>query len=105
MIDCMRLSSKMTTTKVETSKVKKPEVKKETKQSTTSFKNTFNFDKPKDTEPWNQFQFLQQNQRQSFELTTLTNISKKEPKFPLLIEKESKTRDSKTNATTKNNSN
>ncbi|MCE2505664.1 MAG: hypothetical protein J4F36_04175 [Nitrosopumilaceae archaeon] len=82
------LSSKMATPKVETPKVKEPEVKKETKQSTNSFKNTFNFDKPKEvkTEP---VTIPATKSRQSFELTTLTNISRKEPKFPL-FEKEEK---------------
>ena len=79
------LSSKMTTTKVEAPKVKEPEVKKGTKQST-SIKNTFNFEKPKETEP---VIIPATKSRQSFELTTLTNISRKEPKFPL-FEKEEK---------------
>lgn len=82
------LSSKMTTTKVETPKTKEPEVKKETKQDTNSFKNTFNFEKPRETktEP---VTIPATKSRQSFELTTLTNISRKEPKFPL-FEKEEK---------------
>jgi len=80
------LSSKMTTAKVETPKVKEPEVKKETKQSATSSKNTFNFDKPTETEP---VTIPATKSRQSFELTTLTSISRKEPKFPL-FEKEEK---------------
>ncbi|WP_428324878.1 hypothetical protein [Nitrosopumilus sp.] len=79
------LSSKMATAKVEAPKVKEPEVKKGTKQST-SIKNTFNFEKPKDTEP---VTIPATKSRQSFELTTLTNISRKEPKFPL-FEKEEK---------------
>lgn len=77
------LSSKMTTTKVEAPKVKEPEVKKGTKQST-SIKNTFNFEKPKETEP---VTIPATKSRQSFELTTLTNISRKEPKFPLFEKK------------------
>ena len=79
------LSSKMTTAKVEAPKVKESEVKKGTKQST-SIKNTFNFEKPKETEP---VTIPATKSRQSFELTTLTNISRKEPKFPL-FEKEEK---------------
>ena len=79
------LSSKMSTTKVETPKVKEQEVKKGAKQST-SIKNTFNFEKPKETEP---VTIPATKSRQSFELTTLTNISRKEPKFPL-FEKEQK---------------
>ncbi|QDI88718.1 hypothetical protein Nisw_03855 [Candidatus Nitrosopumilus sp. SW] len=82
------LSSKMITAKVETPKVKESEVKKEVKQSVNSFKNTFNFEKPKEakTEP---VTIPATKSRQSFELTTLTNISRKEPKFPL-FEKEEK---------------
>ena len=76
------LSSKMTTTKVETPKVKVPETKKETKQKISS---VFNFDKPKESkvEP---IEIPPTKSRQSFELTTLTNISRTEPKFPLFEE-------------------
>ncbi|KER07174.1 hypothetical protein AAA799E16_00129 [Marine Group I thaumarchaeote SCGC AAA799-E16] len=82
------LSSKMATAKVEAPKVKEPEVKKEVKQSTNSFKNTFSFEKPRETktEP---VTIPATKSRQSFELTTLTNVSRKEPKFPL-FEKEEK---------------
>ena len=79
------LSSKMSTAKVETPKVKEPEVKKEKKQSANSFTNTFNFEKPK-AEP---ITIPATKSRQSFELATLTNVSRKEPKFPL-FEKEEK---------------
>jgi len=85
------LSSKMTSAKTETPKIKGPEVKKqEPKQKTSkSFKNTFNFEKPKETkiEP---IEIPAIKSRQSFELTTLTNISKTEPKFPLFEKEESK---------------
>ena len=76
------LSSKMASTKVETPKVKVPEVKQETKQKVS---NVFNFDKPKESkmEP---IEIPPTKSRQSFELTTLTNISRKEPKFPLFEE-------------------
>jgi len=84
------LSSKMASAKVETPKTKEPEVKKkETKQEfSKSLKNTFNFDIPKESkiEP---IEIPPTKSRQSFELTTLTNISRKEQKFPL-IEKEVK---------------
>ena len=76
------LSSKITSAKIET-----PEAKKqESKQSTSK---PFNFEKPKETkaEP---FTIPPTSSRQSFELTTLTNISKKKSKFPLLINEESK---------------
>jgi len=76
------LSSKMSTSKVETPKVKVPEVKQETKQK---ISNVFNFDKPKESKiaP---IEIPPTKSRQSFELTTLTNISRKEPKFPLFEE-------------------
>ena len=76
------LSSKMVSTKVETPKVKVPEVKQETKQKKS---NVFNFDKPKENkmEP---IEIPPTKSRQSFELTTLTNISRKEPEFPLFEE-------------------
>ena len=81
------ISSKMASVKIETPKTKEPEVKKqESKQSTPK---PFNFEKPKETkmEP---ITIPTTNSRQSFELTTLTNISKKESKFPLLIDVEAK---------------
>ena len=78
----------MASAKVETPKIKEPQVKKkESKQEISkSLKNTFNFDIPKESkiEP---IEIPPTKPRQSFELTTLTNISRKEPKFPL-IEKE-----------------
>jgi hypothetical protein len=82
------LSSKIVTAKVETES-KEKEVKKESKQDISkSFKNTFNFDIPKKTES-KPIEIPSTKSRQSFELTTLTNISKSEPKFPL-FEKEEK---------------
>ncbi len=82
------LSSKIVTSKVETES-KEKEVKKEPKQDISkSFKNTFNFDIPKKTES-KPIEIPATRSRQSFELTTLTNISKNEPKFPL-FEKEEK---------------
>ncbi len=73
------LSSKMASTKVETPKVKDPKVKQETKQK---ISNVFNFDKPKESK-MDPVVIPPTKSRQSFELTTLTNISKGEPKFPL----------------------
>jgi len=73
------LSSKMVSTKVETPKVKVPEVKQETKQK---ISNVFNFDKPKESK-MDPIVIPPTKSRQSFELTTLTNISRGEPKFPL----------------------
>jgi hypothetical protein len=75
------LSSKIVT-KTPTPEVK--QVKEEIiKQNISkSIKDTFNFEKPKESkiEP---IEIPATKSRQSFELTTLTNISRKEPKFPL----------------------
>jgi len=72
------LSSKMTSVKVETPTVQVPETKQK-------ISNVFNFDKPKESkmEP---IEIPPTKSRQSFELTTLTNISRKESKFPLFEE-------------------
>ncbi len=72
------LSSKMVSAKVETPKVKVPEIKQETKQKVS---NVFNFDKPKESK-LDPIVIPPTKSRQSFELTTLTNISRGEPKFP-----------------------
>jgi hypothetical protein len=76
------LSSKMISTKVETPKEKISEVKQEGKQKVS---NVFNFDKPKESKiaP---IEIPPTKSRQSFELTTLTSVSRKEPKFPLFEE-------------------
>jgi len=79
------LSSKITSAKIETPEIK--ETKRETKQSVS--KSWFNFDKPKETkrEP---IIIPPTKPKQSFELTTLTNISTKDVKFPLFEKEESK---------------
>ncbi len=73
------LSSKIIDTKTQT-----PEIKEDVNKQKISkpIKNTFNFEKSKDVkiEP---IEIPATKSRQSFELTTLTNISRKEPKFPL----------------------
>ena len=76
------ISSKMASTKTETPKTKESEVKNQESKP-------FNFEKPKKTktEP---IGVTPTRSKQSFELTTLTNFSKKESKFPLLIDVESK---------------
>ncbi len=77
------ISSKMASAKIETPKTNEPEVKNQESKP-------FNFEKPKETkiEP---IAISPTSSRQSFEFTTLTNISKKkESKFPLLIDVESK---------------
>jgi hypothetical protein len=79
------LSSKITSAKIETPEIK--ETKRETKQSVS--KSWFNFDKPKETkrEP---IIIPPTKPNQSFELTTLTNISTKDVKFPFIEKEESK---------------
>ena len=72
------LSSKMVSTKDETPKVKVPGIKQETKQKVS---NVFNFDKSKESK-LDPIVIPPTKSRQSFELTTLTNISRGEPKFP-----------------------
>ena len=74
------LSSKIASVNVPVPEIKKEatESKPETKPS----RKTFNFEKPEETkiEP---IIIPQTGSRQSFELTTLTSFSNKEPKFPL----------------------
>jgi hypothetical protein len=82
------LSSKMSSGKIQTPKIKQE--KEEIKQHISkSIKDTSNFEKPKETkiEP---IVIPPTKSRQSFELTTLTNISQTEPKFPLFEKKETK---------------
>ncbi|MDH3278994.1 MAG: hypothetical protein OEL84_09265 [Nitrosopumilus sp.] len=80
------LSSKIVTSKGET---ESKEIKKDTKQNIPgSFKKTFNFEIPKETDP-KTIEIPATRSKKSFELTTLTNISRNEPKFPL-FEKEEK---------------
>jgi len=76
------ISSKIASAKIETQKTKEPEVKKQESKP-------FNFEMPKETKI-GPIAIPPTRSRQSFELTTLTNISKKESKFPLLIDVESK---------------
>jgi len=73
------LSSKITDTKIQTPEIKEDEIQQKISKP---IKNTFNFEKSKDVkiEP---IEIPATKSRQSFELTTLTNISRKEPKFPL----------------------
>ena len=84
------ISSKMVSTKVETPKIEEPEIKKqEPKKKSKILQEAFNFEKPKETktEP---IEIPATKSRQSFELTTLTNISTKEPKFSLFEKEEQK---------------
>ena len=79
------LSSKISNSKIQTPEIKqeKEEIKQ---QISKSIKETFNFEKPKETKI-DPIAIPPTKSRQSFELTTLTNISKTEPKFPLFEEK------------------
>ena len=80
------LSSKISSGKIQPSKIKqeKEEIKHHISKS---IKDTFNFEKPKESkiEP---IVIPPTKSKQSFELTTLTNISQTEPKFPLFEKKE-----------------
>ena len=80
------LSSKMSNSKIQTPEIKqeKKEIKQEISKSN---KGTFNFEKPKETKI-DPIAIPPTKSRQSFELTTLTNISRTEPKFPLFEKKE-----------------
>ena len=80
------LSSKMANSKILTPEVKqeKEEIKKHISKS---IKESFNFEKPKEAKI-DPIAIPPSKSRQSFELTTLTNISKSEPKFPLFEKKE-----------------
>ena len=80
------LSSKMQSAEVKTPKSKEPEVKQESKQK---FSKVFNFDKPKESKV-ESVEIPPTKSRQSFELTTLTNVSRKEPEFPLFEKEEVK---------------
>jgi hypothetical protein len=83
------LSSKMVGSKNQVSGIKEPQIKEEVKQRISeSIKDTFNFEKSKETKI-RPIEIPATKSRQSFELTTLTNISRKEPKFPS-FEKEMK---------------
>ena len=76
----------MSNSKIQTPEIKqeKEEIKQEISKSN---KGTFNFEKPKETKI-DPIAIPPTKSRQSFELTTLTNISRTEPKFPLFEKKE-----------------
>ncbi|QUC64328.1 hypothetical protein NsoK4_07830 [Nitrosopumilus sp. K4] len=83
--------------KIVSSEISAPEIKLETKQEekpkpkeenkTNIIKEKFTFDKPKTSDP---IVIPPPKQRQSFELTTLTRLSRKEPSFPLFEKQETK---------------
>jgi len=74
------LSSKIIAANPPTSEIKEESM--ETKSEAKQNKKIFNFEKPKETKI-DPIVIPQPNSRQSFELTTLTRFSNKEPKFPL----------------------
>ncbi|MBS3922722.1 MAG: hypothetical protein KGZ34_09835 [Nitrosarchaeum sp.] len=74
------LSSKIIAVNSPTSEIKEEAV--DTKPEAKQNKKIFNFEKPKETKI-DPIVIPQPNFRQSFELTTLTRFSNKEPKFPL----------------------
>jgi hypothetical protein len=74
------LSSKITSAKIEIP-IKEQKAEQESKQKTSS---VFDFGKPKENKT--ETIEVSAKPRQSFELTTLTNISRREPKFPLFEE-------------------
>lgn len=67
--------------KIATEKTAVPERKQENKIGVKTIKDTFSFEKPKKTH--DPIVIPSSKQRQSFELTTLTRLTKKEPKFPI----------------------
>jgi hypothetical protein len=73
------LSSKISSPKVQTQTKTRPETKQESKPK---HPKVFDFEKPVGSKI-NPVEIPPTKPRQSFELTTLTNISRKEPKFPL----------------------
>lgn len=82
------LSSKLTLTKEQSPNQSQTTQQEKPKDS---FKNTFNFEKPRQSQTESTVTPSTESivtpstkQRQSFELTTLTNVSKTKPKFPIL---------------------
>jgi len=84
------ISSKLATTNVSIPEIKKdktsvipnPEPKQESQIEIKPNRSTFSFEKPNSSKS-EQVVIPTTKSRQSFELTTLTNFSKREPKFPL----------------------
>jgi len=85
------ISSKISTAKISVPEIRqeenpeikqvKEERKQESKIGVKSIRETFSFEKPKHAQET--IVIPPTRQRQSFELTTLTRLSRKEPKFPL----------------------
>ena len=81
------LSSKIISANNETPKNIEPEIKRE--ESKQKLSKVFNFEKSKENEI-KPIEIPPTKSRQSFELTTLTNISRKDPKFPSFEKEEIK---------------
>ena len=80
------LSSKISNSKIQTKEIKQ-EKEQMKQQISKSIKDTLNFEKPKETKI-DPISIPPTKSRQSFEITTLTNIPKTEPKFPLFEKKQ-----------------
>ena len=90
MIDCMNYHQRWKPPKKNSQKLKKRKLKSKQSELQNHSKNHFTLRNQKNqrSEPINSLN----KSRQSFELTTLTNISKKESKFPLFEKEEQKSR-------------
>ncbi|PBO85403.1 MAG: hypothetical protein COA77_02850 [Thaumarchaeota archaeon] len=80
------LSSKITSAKIQTPEIKKEQIKQKISES---IKETFNFETSKDVKI-KPIEIPATRSRQSFELTTLTNVPRKEIKFPSFEKEEIK---------------
>ena len=80
------LSSKITSAKIQTPEIKKEQIKQKISES---IKETFNFETSKDVKI-KPVEIPATRSRQSFELTTLTNVPRKEIKFPSFEKEEIK---------------
>jgi hypothetical protein len=80
------LSSKITSAKIQTPEIKKEQIKQRISES---IKETFNFETSKDGKI-KPIEIPATRSRQSFELTTLTNVPRKEIKFPSFEKEEIK---------------
>ncbi len=80
------LSSKITSAKIQTPEIKKEQIKQKISES---IKETFNFETSKDVKI-KPVEIPTTRSRQSFELTTLTNVPRKEIKFPSFEKEEIK---------------
>jgi hypothetical protein len=80
------LSSKITSAKIQTPEIKKEQIKQKISES---IKETFNFETSKEVKI-KPVEIPATRSRQSFELTTLTNVPRKEIKFPSFEKEEIK---------------